>query len=110
LLALCVAKRKNTRRTNFITPPIPDDGIEFSAVVHGNVAKVLRIVVHGERRKGRGSAKYKEWEASLPEAVTMIQLWSKNEEATLFWRAMGFCSMHETPNEDGSSSMIKFVF
>jgi hypothetical protein len=106
-----VAKQKIFNKENdFIIPPIPDDGIEFSFVIDGNVAKVLRLVVHVERRKGRGSAKYKEWEASLPDEVTRVELWSKNEEATLFWKAMGFVDQYELNNEDGSCSMIKFVF
>jgi hypothetical protein len=99
-----------SRRTNFITPPIPEDGVEFAWRIEGAVATVLRLVVHGERRKGRGSAKYKAWEASLPKTVTRVELWSKNSEATLFWKAMGFVDQHSKANEDGSSSMIKFVF
>jgi len=65
--------------------------------------------VHGERRKGRGSAKYREWEGSLPDTVTRVELWSKSPEATLFWCAMGFIDQYG-PSDDGSSSMIKFVF
>jgi len=95
------------READFIIPPVADDAIEFSWRIDGDVATVLRLVVHGERRKGRGRATYTDWEASLPATVSRINLWSKNADATRFWKAMGFINPHNFANEDGSCSMSK---
>ena len=56
------------------------------------------VIPEGDRRQGKGSTAYNQWEANLPSSVTLIQLFAADTgdgRSNNFWEQMGFDYLYD---------------